>query len=181
MDQQQQPITPSNVKDVELDANKALQVMLNGLDVARRTGKYTFEESYYITQTLYGLQALSEAQRKAQESKDGSSASTSQESSATPTSATPVPSGPNEKVMRITWPEDFTINDYIQVVIRHLEIGQQRGAFSFTDSALIGRAIELFQQPAQAPSSTTSSAPASTEQKKEESTPTSSEPQTVVL
>lgn len=153
----EQPITPQNVKDVELDANKALQVMLNGLDVARRTGKYTFEESYFIAQALYGMQSLSDAQRK-----KSSDSTTTQGNS-------------KEKVMRITWPDDFTTNDYIQVFIRHLEIGQQRGAFSFTDSALIGRAIDMFQKPQE------TQQPQQTEKSTPEPTPDVQEHQTVVL
>lgn len=151
----EQVITAKNVKDVELDTNKALQVMLNGLDVARRTGKYTFEESYFIAQALYGLQSLNNPQSKTKEQ--------------------PPQLSSQEKVMRITWPEEFTTNDYIQVVIRHLEVGQQRGAFSFTDSALIGRAIELFQQPSPSPSTN------KTDKVEDEPAPQVQEQQTVVL
>ncbi len=146
-----EPITVQNVKDVELDANKALQVMLNGLEVARRGGKYTFEESYFITQSLYGLQAISNEQQKQQSAPATTSSTTS--STTTTTTSEARQSGSDvkggDKVMRVDYPKDFNANDYIQVIIRHLEIGQQRGAYSFTDSALIGRAIEIFQKPQQ--------------------------------
>lgn len=162
------PSTSTPTKEIELDNNKALQVMLSGLDAGRRAGKFTFEESYFITQALYGMQSLSAAQAKSSSPSTPAPAETSSESSPSPIPASQ-PS-PSDKVMKISYPSNFTMNDYIQVAIRHLEVAQSRGAFSFQDSSLIGRAIDMFRTPSQ-PAQPTSASSESASESTSESVP----------
>lgn len=111
----------NSVAEMSLDINKALQIMVNSLDVARLSGKFSFEENYFIAQSIYGIQSLNTGQQPPNENT-------------------------NEKVMRITWPDNFTMGDYIQVIVRHLELAQKRGAYSFTDSTIIARCIDVIKE-----------------------------------
>lgn len=154
-------VTPDNVKDIELDINKALKVMLNGVTSVQSKGKYSFEESFFLAQALYGIQKQADTQLQTNETPESSDKTTDNET--------------KEKVMRVTCPEGFTMDDYIQVIVQGLELGQRRGAFNFAESALIGRAIEVFKKFQH------STGQHPTEQHPTEQEATEEQPQTVVL